>query len=628
MCGIAGVIFQESVNSEDRRALVCGMVQALRHRGPDDQGYWTDEQGRAALGHCRLAIIDLTPEGHQPRVSRDGRYVMVFNGEIYNYLELRQELERSGVRFQGNSDTEVLLEATAYWGLEQTLPRLVGMFALALWDNQKQALLLVRDRAGKKPLYYVAERGRFYFASELKALRTGAALAVDEEAVYQYLTYGFVPAPRTIYQQAWEVPAGHWVKLDCKQQLTAQPYWELSWDRKLQINFREAIEQADHLLNEAVRLRLRADVPVGCFLSGGIDSGLLTAMASHHLNRPLTTFTISFAEGLFDESPLAQEVANRYDSKHHIIRLSPDLTQVLQRVVQAYDAPLADASIIPSYCISQEARKLLKVVLNGEGGDELFCGYRRQLAIKWFNQAHGLLSLVPNRCWQGLTRLLPLPKTYRSRYAFAHRFIRGFGRDPFQRYIVWSVDGFWEEEKNLLYRRTPPQTAFLEDLKGQFGHLIALDEMDFFMALDFHFQMHNDMLVKMDLATMAHGLEGRNPFLDHRLVEWAVSLPQGIRSKGFTTKPILRALARRYLPPAVVAAPKRGFEIPLITWLRQDLHDMVNDVCLSGNGLLRGLFDRSYLEALLLERLPLDPDRWSRRVWILFMLALWQEAHT
>jgi asparagine synthase (glutamine-hydrolysing) len=627
MCGIAGVVSLEPFSPEERQAAVSSMVKALRHRGPDDQGYWADASDRVTLGHCRLAIIDLTPEGHQPRLSQDGRFVMVFNGEIYNYLELRQELEHYGVCFQGHSDTEVLLEALAQWGVARTLPRLVGMFAVALWDEWEQALMLFRDRAGKKPLYYAKSSGQFYFASELKALRTATVLTVDEKAIYQYLTYGFVPGPRTIYQQAWEVPAGHWVKLDCKQQLTAQPYWEISWDRKLQISFGEAVEQADYLLNEAVRLRLRADVPVGCFLSGGIDSGLLTAMASHHLDRALTTFTVSFAEGLFDESSLAQQVANRYASKHRVIRLSPNLTQVLPRVVETYDEPLADASIIPSYCISQEARKFLKVVLNGEGGDELFCGYRRLLAIKWFKQAHGLLGLVPNRCWQGLTRLLPLPRTHRSGYAFAHRFIRGFGGDPFHRYIVWSVDGFLEEEKSLLYRRPPPQTTSLEDLKEQFGHLMDLDEPDFFMALDFLFQMHNDMLVKMDLATMAHGLEGRSPFLDHRLVEWAAALPQGIRSKGFTTKPILRALAQRYLPPAVVAAPKHGFEIPLIAWLRRDLANMVHDVCLSGNGLLRGLFDKSYLESLILEKQRLDADRWSRRVWSLLMLAMWAEAH-
>lgn len=630
MCGIAGIISKEPFNPEDRSAMVSCMVQALRHRGPDDQGCWTDAAGRAALGHCRLAIIDLTPEGHQPRVSHDGRYVMVFNGEIYNYLELRQELARSGVPFHGHSDTEVLLEAIASWGVEVTLPRLVGMFAFAVWDESDQALILARDRAGKKPLYYVSQPGRFYFSSELKALRAlPIGLSLDGEAVYQYLTFGFVPSPRTIYREAGEVLAGHWMRLDAQKGLTAQPYWQLSWDRKRQVSFSEAVEEADYLLKDAVRLRLRADVPVGCFLSGGIDSGLLTAMASLELNRPLKTFTVAFSEGPFDETGLARQVADRYGTKHHVIQLSPDLNEVLPHLVKTYDQPLADASIIPSYCISQEARKFVKVVLNGEGGDELFGGYRRQMAVKWFTQAQGLLDLMPDLGWHAVSRWLPPPKTQRSRYAFLHRFIRGLGHDPFHRYIVWSVDGFLEEEKASLYRSSlPPQTASLKVLKEQFGHLAHLDPLDFSMALDFLFQMENDMLVKMDLATMAHGLEGRNPFLDHHLVEWSAALPPGIRHKGLGSKPLLRALARRYLPPEVASVPKRGFEIPLVTWLRRDLFDMVHDACLAGNGLIRELFDRSSLESLLFERRPLDPDRWSRRVFTLFMLALWGEAYT
>jgi asparagine synthase (glutamine-hydrolysing) len=623
MCGIAGIISKEPLSLDDRQATITQMVAALQHRGPDDEGYWTDPGGRVAFGHCRLAIIDLTPEGHQPRLSHDGRYALAFNGEIYNYLELREELEHAGVPFRGHSDTEVLLEAMARWGVDRTLPRLVGMFAVALWDKREQALWLIRDRAGKKPLYYVAQPGRFAFASELKALRKSVALSVDEESLYQYLTYGFVPAPRTIYKEAWKVPAGQYVKLDRQLQVSVQTYWQLGWDKKLQISFGEAVEEADRLLDEAVRLRLRADVPVGCFLSGGIDSGLLTAMASSHLDRPLTTFTVSFAEGPFDESPLARQVADRYATEHHVLRLKPDLTRILPQMAKTYDEPLADASIIPSYCISREARRFLKVVLNGEGGDELFSGYRRQLAMKWYSQSRGLFNLVPDLFWRSLSERLPLPARYRSTYAFAHRFLRGLGKDPFQRYIAWSVDGFLEEEKSRLYRRPPSYPTPQVSLMAQFGQTA---EQDAFMALDFLFQMHNDMLVKMDMATMAHGLEGRNPFLDHRLVAWSAALPPGIRSKGLNTKPLLRTLARRYLPPEVAAAPKRGFEIPLISWLRRDLRHMVHDTCLSGNGLLGGLFDRSYLESLLLERQPLDPDRWSRRVWILFVLALWEEA--
>lgn len=628
MCGIAGCLERRPHPARDRT--VVKMIQTLSHRGPDGQGFWKGFGGRVHLGHCRLSIVDLSPTGGQPMASGDGRYLIVFNGEIYNYVELRQELAEAQIQFRGTSDTEILLEGIAHWGLAETLNRLVGMFAFGLWDNVEKRLVLVRDRVGKKPLYYLTRKDSFFFASELKALNGlgQPSLTLDEDSVYQYLTFGFVPAPRTIYKEAAEVPAGHYVTICSELDLKSQAYWTLPLDQKRQITFAEALEEAEQTLRDAVKIRLRADVPVGCFLSGGIDSGLLTALASLQLTQPLKTFTVSFKEASFDESPLANLVAQRYGTEHHVMVLSPNLAEVLPKIAQAYDEPLADASIIPSYCIAQEARKLLKVVLIGDGGDELFGGYRRQLAMKWFSQMQGGLDLIPESLWRRLANLLPQPKAFRSRYAFTHRFVRGMVRDPFERYIAWCVDGFTEAEKVQLYsERGKHRRSSTRLLREKFGALLHLHPLDHFMAMDFLLNMHDDMLVKIDIATMAHGLEGRNPFLDHRLVEFAQSLPPAVRLRGFTTKPILRELAKKYLPPEVAGAPKRGFEVPLISWLRHDLFESVYDTCLAAGGIVTSLFNRTYVEDLLFERLDLDPDRWSKRVFTLFMLALWEKAN-
>jgi asparagine synthase (glutamine-hydrolysing) len=630
MCGLAGSLFLEPRNPDSSLKDVRQMIQAQQHRGPDGQGYWGADSGRVFLGHCRLAIIDLTPAGAQPMASRDGRYVISFNGEIYNYLELKQELQEAGVQFRGHSDTEVMLEGMAHWGIDRTLNQMVGMFAFALWDNRKNRLFLARDRAGKKPLYYHQSPTAVHFASEHKAFKVlpGAELTYDEGSIHHYLTFGYVPVPRTIYQEVAEVPAGHYLEINSALQVAAKPYWRPDWAGQRRVGFAEAVDETESLLQEAVKIRLRADVPVGCFLSGGIDSGLLTAFASMQMGRPLQTFTVSFREGAFDESPLARLVAEQYQTEHHVIRLSPQLREVLPLVAKAYDDPLADPSIIPSYCISQEARKLLKVVLNGEGGDELFGGYRRQLAMKFFSQARLLLGLVPAAGWRKLNGLLPPPHEFRSRYAFVHRFLRGLGEDSYKRYIAWTMDGFTEEEKKGLWgpgnRRGPSSVQFL---RRSFEDLSHLAPFQHFLALDFLLNMHDDMLVKMDISTMAHGLEGRNPFLDHRLVEWAIGLPPAVKLKGARTKALLRELAHRYLPREVATAPKRGFEIPLIEWLRGDLRELVHDYCLASGGIIMGRFNRAYIEDLLAERLPLDSDRWSRRVFTLLVLAMWEEGN-
>ncbi len=627
MCGIAGIFSVSSWNREEMTVAAARMTAALIHRGPDDEGYWYDDAGCLALGHRRLAIIDLSADGRQPMMSQCGRLVIVFNGEIYNYLELRDLLVREDVVFRGHSDTEVLLEAICRWGLDKSLDRVVGMFAFALWNKREHSLILARDRAGKKPLYYLATSRTLYFASEIKSFKAlgDVGLSVNPDAVYQYLTFGYVPAPGTIYREIKEIPAGHYVVFGKDLASAERRYWSLSRGKKYQqISFEDAVDETEKLLMDAVKIRLRSDVPVGCFLSGGVDSGLLTAFAARQMDCKLQTFTVSLTDGVFDEGPGAALVARRYDTDHHVLTINPDIRELLPKLVAAYDEPFADASAVPSLCIAAEARKYVKVVINGEGGDELFCGYRRQLAMKLFEQFGLLFRFIPRAFFSFLNDILPLPTDFRTGYAFAHRYLRGLDKNPYERYIAWCVDGFDEREKEDLYRQLPAERVPSPTiLAGKATGDDAGSPFTQFMTWDFFLNMHDDMLVKMDIATMAHGLEGRNPFLDHRLIEWTFGLPSSLLLKGYKTKPVLRTLAARYLPTEISQAPKRGFEIPLIKWLREDLHDLVYDSCFSKGNIVLDLFERPYLERLLEEKLPLDPDRWSKRVWILFMLSLW-----
>ena len=606
------------------------MTSALSHRGPDDHGIWQDPTGRVFLGHRRLAIIDLSSEGAQPMLSEDGRFAIVFNGEIYNYLELQKELNACNVSIKGRSDTAVLLAALGYWGLTQTLERAVGMFAFALWDRKEDGLYLARDRAGKKPLFFCHQEDRFYFASELKAFKQihNLSLHVNYEIVPHYLSLGYIPAPDTIYREVYKLLPGHWMQVNSNLRTKTEPYWHLPTGQRYKIPFEEAVEEVDRRLSESVRIRLRADVPVGIFLSGGIDSGLITALAASHADQPVQTFTVGFDVGVMDEAPLARIVAERYETEHHEIRLNPDLDDLLPQVVRAYDEPIADTSILPTFAISRETSKELKVVLSGEGSDEIFGGYRRHLAVKYYQHLLAIARVLPQPVWKGLHRWLPLPSGFRTPYSFLHRFLRGFAGDSYERYLIWGSDSFTEDEKTRLFQQNSkafvPTSQLLADRYSRFN---CLDPLGHFMALDFVVGMSDCLLVKLDIATMAHSLEARCPFLDHRLIDWCASLDYGTLMPGRTNKPLLRSLALRYLPDELVRAPKRGFEIPLVQWMRGKLFERVHDLCLDSNGIILRIFEPEEIRMLLQKRTGIDEVRWANRLWTLLMLALWDREH-
>ena len=628
MCGIAGIRVRPSFRDEGLSEKVGSMVRAIRHRGPDGLGVWTDPQGCVALGHARLAIIDLSDEGKQPMVSQSGNLVLTLNGEIYNYVEMRSELLKAGVRFRGTSDTEVLLEAMDRWGIEPAVARSRGMFALAVWDVSQKCLWLARDRVGKKPLYIREDADTFMFASEIKGILAvpGVKVNISQQSVSDYLSLGFIAGRDTIYREIREIGPGTLVRVEFDSRaLQEKPYWQFPNDASLLLGPEEIQEGTERRLSEAIRLRLRADVPVGIFLSGGIDSGLITALAANQSAESLKTFTVSFGTSAFDESGLARLVARRYGTDHHEIRLDPNLEDILPKVVRAYDEPFADPSALPTYAISGEASKHVKVVLNGEGSDELFGGYRRIYAMRLLEKFQFILRRLPQGALQSLLRTLPAPKGSRNAYSFLHRFARAAQADPQTRYLLWSSDGFDEAEKQRLKRThgvvSVRPTA--QVLRERLTHYSALPPLAGFMALDFLVGMTDCLLPKIDVATMAHGLEGRSPFLDQELVEWVAGIDKSALLAGRNTKPVLRAIARRYLPPEVVSAPKRGFEIPLVRWMTHDLYAMVRDICGSEGSLLFDLFDRSEIMAILDRRVPIDDERWAKRMWVLFMLASW-----
>jgi asparagine synthase (glutamine-hydrolysing) len=628
MCGIAG-IFTPVIpkgKEQDNYTAVARMLHRLQHRGPDDYGIWATSDKSMVLGHRRLAIIDLSPTGRQPMASVCGRYFVTFNGEIYNYLELRRDLITRGYSFRTTSDTEVLLAAVAHYGFAGALGKFIGMFAFALWDQQERKLFLVRDRAGKKPLYYMQANGVFYFASEIKALR-GIRIEGDflaEDALYHYLSFGFLPSPKTIYKGISKIPPAHYLEVDATLEPKITPYWRLIWHYRTDLSFDEALVQLENLLVDAVHLRLRADVPLGCFLSGGIDSGLITALASIKLAHPVTTLTVSFSEGQFDESSLARKVAIKYGTDHHDVIIEDDLRDLIPRALRAYDEPFADPSAIPSYVVSREARKYFTVVLNGDGGDEILAGYRRHQAIYYLMRIKFFTDLLSPSWLEQIFHMLPIPRAFRSPYAFLYRFIKGVNAQPYDRYMDWSMDGFNEMEKTSLLLNPPLLSENSESLltRKLYG-MVFPQEFDRFMAADFFITLPDCLLTKMDIATMAHGLEARSPFLDHRLIEWAATIPSNIKMQGFRNKPLLRALARKYLPLEIVQAPKRGFEIPLLQWLNNDLKPMVWDACLATNGIVLKLCHRKSVEDLLNNQQGLSPRKWARVVWILFVLSLW-----
>ena len=608
MCGIAGSVnFKISHQQVDKTML---------HRGPDEQNGFTIDN--IDFYHLRLSILDIAG-GVQP-MHLDNRYTIIFNGQIYNYAEIRIQLN---LICRTNSDTEVLLLLYQKYGAKM-LHYLDGMFALAIYDRIEKTLFIARDRAGKKPLYYYTDAEKIVFASELNCLKGLLPLQVATENMYHYLRLGSFYKQLTPYKNVTELQAGSYLLVDCiSLDYKEIRWWDINTIYQHQNNetFETSLEKTDAFLHEAIRRRVESsDLEVGSFLSGGIDSGLVTAIASKY-NNSLKTFTVSF-EGEYDEAPLAKLVADKYQTQHTQIKICfKNLQNDVEKILCNYGEPFFDSSAIPSYYVSKEAKKHLTVILNGDGADELFGGYRRYVPFAQYD------FFKPNALIKNAAKLtrnmLPTSENKKSNYNYFYRLASLASKDNLHIYLSAGVDILEDYEQHLLH---PPQ-GYLDIIQHDFDAIATADisGLKKIMNMDFNCNLFSDLLVKMDIANMANSLEGRSPFLSKELLEYTPGMRDGYKIKGKTTKYLLRQLAKKYLPEQLINQPKRGFEIPLKNWIDNELKEIVFDYMGANDCYSQHFIDKKFIEGLLKKSIKISAEKRAKILWTLFSLEVWHK---
>jgi asparagine synthase (glutamine-hydrolysing) len=635
MCGISGFLDRRAdLGQDELRRRVGAMSQQLAHRGPDGHGVWLDHEAGLAFGHRRLAIIDLSPNGSQPMVSAEGQVVLTYNGELYNYRELRERLAAKGRRFRGESDAEVLTEAIAAWGVETALERANGMFAFAAWDRRLRRLTLARDRVGIKPLYWADCDGTVLFGSEIRALAAHPAwrARIDQEAAAAFLAYGNVPAPRTIYAGVQKLEPGTMLIIEGAGEPQIQRYWDpaavalAGASAPLDMSLDEAADQVEALLTDAIRLQMIADVPLGAFLSGGIDSSVVVALMQKVLSRPVRTFTIGFAEAAYDESQDARRVAQHLGSDHEeLVVTSSEALAAVPRLAEIFDEPFADSSQIPTLLVSQLSRRHVTVALSGDGGDELFAGYNRHR----FAAARSALGAVPEYArhgaaaflkrvspasWDRLGRALPrarrLPQLGDKLHKLAAVLAAPTENEVYRRLTSVTSPGRAGDGADPLGARIP------RDL------LERLDPVSIMQYLDLTWYLPNDILTKVDRASMAVGLEVRVPLLDHRLVELSWRLPAPLKLARGRGKLVLRRILERYVPRHLTARQKSGFAVPIGTWLRGPLRAWAETLLQTRRLGEEGLVEPAVIATLWAEHLSGRANH-EHFLWNVLMLSSW-----
>lgn len=647
MCGIVGILdLGRSTSSDSLESNVRRMTSALQHRGPDGDGIWTDAPAGIALGHRRLAVLDLSPAGRQPMASACGRYIISFNGEIYNFADLRAELERDSAEYvwRSHSDTEVLLAAVARWGVEAAVGRAIGMFAVALWDRREQVLHLARDRMGEKPIYYGQVGRWFLFGSELKALRAveNGPRTIDRRALALLLRHSYVPGPYSIYEGVRKLSPGSILTVGADKPERARAYWSLAQVVQAGSAARftgseaEAVDELDRLLRQVIRGQMIADVPLGAFLSGGVDSSTVVALMQAQSARPVRTFTIGFEERAYDEARHAQAVARHLGTDHTELYVSAeDALAVIPQLPRLYDEPFADVSQIPTYLVAGLARRHVTVSLSGDGGDELFGGYNRYFlarslrrATGWWPQAarllvaRGITGLSPNR-WDkiagGAGRLLPASLRQHRIGEGLHKFadiLRSNDARAMYRHLV----SHWKEPTTIVRGADEAPTP----LTDPSAWALRDDYTEQMMYLDAITYLPDDILVKVDRATMAVSLESRVPLLDSRVVEFAWKLPLSFSVKGRQGKRLLRQVLYRYVPRELIDRPKMGFGVPLDSWLRGPLRDWASALLDPSRLAREGFFHTESITKKWQEHLS-GRCNWQYPLWDILMFQAWLE---
>ena len=639
MCGITGFLdCSRQLNDDELQSTVTRMSDTIRHRGPDDSGAWVDAAAGIALGFRRLAIVDLTPTGHQPMFSADGRFVIVFNGEIYNFAGLRQELIGLGHSFRGTSDTEVMLASVCQWVVEDAVKRFNGMFAFALWDRHEQRLHLVRDRLGIKPLYYTWMEQTLLFGSELKALRAHPAFQaeIDRNALALHLRYSYIPAPYSIYQGVKKLTPGTILTIDATQGpggAQPQPYWsarqiaEQGVARPFEGSDAEAESELDRLLRQSVSERMIADVPLGAFLSGGVDSSTVVALMQAQSERPVKTFTIGFYEDSYNEAVYAKAVAAHLGTEHTELYVTPEEAKaVIPRLPTLYDEPFSDPSQIPTFLVSQLARRHVTVSLSGDGGDELFAGYNRYYYGRqiWQN-----VSWLPRPLRAAGGRLLGLfspgqleavqKSTRQSEVAEKVRKVAEVLGAENPEAVYYRLVSHWKGPTAVVKGSVEPPTI-LSDCR-RWANLQDFTQR--MMFLDLVTYLPDDILVKVDRASMGVSLEGRVPLLDdHRVVEFAWRLPLKFKIRDRQGKWLLRQVLYRYVPPAMIERPKKGFSVPIDAWLRGPLRAWVEDLLSEPRLRQEGYFNPQPIRQKWSEHLE-GKHNWHYYLWDVLMFQAW-----
>ncbi|MBI4092925.1 MAG: asparagine synthase (glutamine-hydrolyzing) [Candidatus Kerfeldbacteria bacterium] len=616
MCGINGIV-TTTRGSIDRSALR-RMRDAQRHRGPDDDGEYLDDQ--AGLGFRRLSIIDLSPRGHQPMSNEDGTLWLIFNGEIYNFQSLRTELKRRGHPFRSQTDSETVIHAYEEYG-ERCVDHFRGMFALALWDSKKKTLFLARDRFGKKPLFYTVQNDSLYFASELQGLLAAIPKpSISQAALQYYFRLQFIPSPHTIYRGVNKLPPGHTLTWQ-NGQVSIKPYWKLNFTKQ-SISLEEAGQEFERRFREAVKLRLTSDVPLGTFLSGGLDSTIITAIMASQLKEPVKTFSIGFSEQSHNELPLARQIAKQYNTDHHELIVQPNVSDVLPMLMRHYGEPFADSSAVATYYVARETRKYVTVALTGDGGDENFAGYEKYdflLKLKSFDVLPQPLRKVLAAI--GSSAVMAMPPLQRRRLMIAADL---FAANLTERYNDLFAVFSRRQLKTLLPGLDPhhdPDRLAAERIGDLPTDASLIDRVT---ALDLRLYLPEGLMTKADIATMANSLEARAPFLDHEVVSFTASLPDEYKINGGVQKFLLRKQFGHLLPAGLLEQPKRGFDLPVNAWLRGELKDFLRQRLTDPTFRQLPYFNHSFIDRLMSEH-EQQRAHHGIRLWSLLCFSIWHQ---